>query len=176
LPPNDGDGALCGLAAAGDRLAFAALVSRHEHRVRRFLAHLAGADLADELAQESFVRAWQALPRFRGEASFPSWICAIGWRCYLDHRRRQRSEIRRREAVAAEPAEAPAPGPDQALDLAAALARLDAVERAALVLCDGHGWSHVDAAAILGLPLGTIKGTISRAKKKCRAMLTEPVP
>lgn len=140
--------------------------------MRRFLVHLAGADLADELAQDSFVRAWTALAGFRGEASFPSWICSIGWRCYLDHRRRERSEGRKRDAVAAERS-SPVADPLQAMDLQAALARLDATERAGLILCDGHGWSHSDAAAILGVPLGTLKSMIARAKRKCRAMLTE---
>jgi RNA polymerase sigma-70 factor (ECF subfamily) len=50
------------------------------------------------------------------------------------------------------------------------LARLDDHERAALVLCDGHGWTHVEAAALLGLPLGTLKSTAARAKAKCRTM------
>ena len=45
------------------------------------------------------------------------------------------------------------------------------MERAALILCDGHGWSHVEAAAILGIPLGTLKGKAARAKRKCRAIL-----
>jgi len=175
LRPDDSDAVLCSRAASGDRNAFAALVGRHENRVRRFLAHLAGADLGDELAQESFVRAWRSLGSFRGEASFPSWICSIGWRCYLDHRRRERSESRKREAAAAEPGELSV-DPHQHMDLHAVLARLEPVERAALILCDGHGWSHSDAANILRLPLGTVKGTIARAKRKCRAMLTEPTP
>ncbi len=172
MRPDEEDGDLVAAASAGDRQAFSALVSRHEHRLRRFLAHAAGADLADELAQESFVRAWRNLARFRGEARFSSWVCAIGWRCYLDHRRREASEQRRRDAAPAEADDLPQ-DPDRRLDLAAALARLDPVERGALVLCDGHGWTHNDAADILSIPLGTVKSTIARAKRKCREMLTE---
>ena len=50
------------------------------------------------------------------------------------------------------------------------LARLSESERASLVLCDGHGWTHAEAAELLGLPLGTLKSTVARAKTKCRAM------
>jgi RNA polymerase sigma-70 factor (ECF subfamily) len=171
LPPaHEEDAALCRRAAGGDRGAFSLLVAAHEQRLRAFLAHLAGRDLADELAQESFLKAWQSLQGFRGDAKFSSWICAIGWRCFIDHVRRERSEGRKREGAAQvdqqEGADAGA-----RIDLARALARLDAIERAALVLCEGHGWSHPEAAGILRLPLGTLKGTVRRAKEKCRLFL-----
>jgi RNA polymerase sigma-70 factor (ECF subfamily) len=139
--------------------------------LRAFLRQLAGPDLGDELAQETFVKAWQSLASFRGEAKFSSWLCAIGWRLFVDHKRRERSEGRRREAAAelAESAEAPAAG--ARLDLQRALDRLEPVEKAALVLCEGHGWSHGEAAAILRIPLGTLKGNVARAKRKCREHL-----
>jgi RNA polymerase sigma factor (sigma-70 family) len=173
LPPgHDPDALLCRRAAGGDRAAFRQLVELYEQRLRAFLAHAAGRELADELAQDAFVKVWQALPGFRGESRFSSWICAIGWRCFIDRRRRERSEGRLREA-AADSAERQAAAPTgERLDLARALARLDPVERAALVLCDGHGWSHSEAADILRMPLGTLKGTVRRAKQKCREYLT----
>lgn len=171
-PEREPDEVLWRRAAGGDGGAFRLLVETHEKRLRAFLVHVAGPDLGDELAQEAFVRAWQALPRFRGEAGFSSWLCAIGWRLFVDHRRRQRSEERKREAAGhlAETLEAPIEG--ERLDLARALARLEPVERAALVLCEGHGWSHGEAAEILRIPLGTLKGTVRRAKQKCREYLT----
>lgn len=170
-PERDSDAILCRRAAAGDRGAFSLLVGVHGNRLRGFLARVSGADLADELAQEAFLKAWQALPRFRGEASFSSWICAIGWRCFVDHTRRERSEARKRGAAGA-PADPWEPAwHGERIDLARALARLDPAERAALVLCDGHGWSHDEAARILRLPLGTLKGMVRRAKRKCRESL-----
>jgi RNA polymerase sigma-70 factor (ECF subfamily) len=173
LPPErEPDAALCRRAAEGDKGAFRLLVESHERRLRAFLAQLAGPDLGDELAQEAFLKAWQSLPGFRGEAEFSSWLCAIGWRLFVDQLRRQRSERRRREAAAelAETAQGPAAG--DRIDLARALAALEPVERAALVLCEGHGWSHAEAAGILRIPLGTLKGTVRRAKQKCREQLT----
>jgi RNA polymerase sigma factor (sigma-70 family) len=172
LPPaGDPDAILCRRAAGGDRGAFRLLVETHESRLRAFLAHLAGRELADELAQESFVKAWQSLRNFRGDSAFSSWLCAIGWRCFIDHSRRERSERRKRDAAAAEPKPGLVLPNGDRLDLERALARLDTIERAALILCEGHGWSHAEAAGILQLPLGTLKGTVRRAKQKCREFL-----
>lgn len=171
-PEREADAVLCRRAAGGDRGAFRLLVETHEKRLRAFLAQLGGPDLGDELAQEAFLKAWQSLPHFRGDSKFSSWLCAIGWRLFVDHKRRERSEGRKREA-AADLAETRMLPPEGArLDLARALARLEPVERAALVLCEGHGWSHGEAAGILRIPLGTLKGTVRRAKQKCREHLT----
>ena len=169
---RDCDAALCARAAAGDRRAFGALVARHENRLRAFLAHVAGADLGDELAQESFVKAWLSIGRFRGQSKFSSWVCAIGWRCFLDHARESRGEARRRAAAGLVAEHVQQPAGDQMLDLSRALALLDPMERAALVLCEGHGWTHVEAAAILQVPLGTLKTRVMRAKQKCRTILS----
>jgi RNA polymerase sigma-70 factor (ECF subfamily) len=147
-------------------------VETHERRLRAFLVQLAGPDAGDELAQDTFLKAWQSLPAFRGESAFSSWLCAIGWRLFVDDRRRRRSEGRKREAPAelAESVQSPVAG--ERLDLERALARLEPIERAALVLCDGHGWSHSEAARILRIPLGTLKSLVSRGKRKCREHLT----
>lgn len=168
---READAVLCRRAAGGDRGAYRLLVETHERRLRAFLAQLAGPDLGDELAQETFLKAWQSLHGFRGESKFSSWLCAIGWRLFVDHRRRERSEGRKRDAAAAMAETAVAPAGGERLDLARALARLEPVERAALVLCEGHGWSHGEAAEILRIPLGTLKGTVARAKRKCREHL-----
>jgi RNA polymerase sigma factor (sigma-70 family) len=171
LPPErDPDAVLCRRAAGGDKGAFRLLVETHERRLRAFLGQLAGRDLADELAQETFLRAWQSLRGFREEARFSSWLCAIGWRLFVDHKRREKSEKRRRDAVAELAGREAAPAAER-VDLARALARLEPAEKAALVLCDGHGWSHEEAAQILQMPLGTLKGTVRRAKQKCREYL-----
>jgi len=168
---RDDEAALCQRAAGGDRRAFSALVAGHEKRLRAFLGRLAGPDLGDELAQQSFVKAWQGMGRFRGDSRFGSWLCAIGWRCYADHFRVERAEARKRESSAFGAEETVPFSGDARLDLDRALAALEPVERAALILCDGHGWSHVEAAQILGIPLGTLKGNAARAKRKCREML-----
>jgi RNA polymerase sigma factor (sigma-70 family) len=171
--PPDGDRQLCSLAAAGDRRAFRELVARHEGRLRAFLTRLAGADLADDLAQEAFLKAWRHLALFRGEARFGSWLCGIGWRCYADHLRRARADNRKHNALAELPDDTHPFAGDTEIDVDRALGTLAPVERAALILCDGHGWSHVEAAEMLGMPLGTLKRAVARAKAKCRALLME---
>ena len=172
LPPTrEEDAALCLRAARGDRAAFGLLVAGHEKKLRAFLARVAGPDVADELAQEAFLKAWQSLSGFGGRAAFSSWLCSIGWRCFIDHSRRERSEGRRREAAGELSERSVEAGGEGRVDLGRALAALEPAERAALVLCDGHGWSHEEAAEILRMKLGTLKGTVRRAKQKCREML-----
>ena len=163
---NESDRTLCLRASTGDQRAFRVLVGRYENSLRSFLSRLADAQVADDLSQEAFVKAWLGLKRFRGESQFSTWIHAIGWRCFLDHARKNR--VRRPL-----PDESPTVShtTDAALDVERLLNGLTAAERAALVLCEGHGWSHTEAAVILAIPLGTLKSVIKRAKEKCRARL-----
>lgn len=158
----------------GDRAAFQLLVLRHEGRLRAFLARVAGSD-ADDLAQEAFVRAWTRAADFRGEGSYAAWITGIGWRLFLDQRRTQR----RREMLAAGEDSISSVDPgyasDAAIDADRLLAALSAQERAALTLCFGHGWSHGEAARIMGVPLGTLKSLVLRGRAKAQTMIGEGV-
>lgn len=163
------DAGLAARAAGGDDAAFAALVGRYEATLRGFLRRLAGRDAGDDLAQETFLRAWEAIGRYRGDARFGTWLYAIGWRCFLDATRRERSRARTVGAVGAP--EMAAGDPAAAIDLERALARLGERERAALILIDGHGWSQAEAAGLLALPLGTLKHIVTRARAMCRALL-----
>lgn len=162
---DDDDFALNRRAAAGDRGAFGTLVRRHEARLRGFLARVAGADEADDLAQEAFMRAWRNAAAFRG------WLFAIGWRVFVDstHRAR-RDRATRAQAVLSEEAFLPAEG-DARIDTARLLAALDPLERACVILCHGQGWSHREAATILDMPLGSLKTRLARATQRCDAML-----
>lgn len=169
---DDDDGLLNQRVAGGDRAAFQLLVLRHEGRLRAFLARVAGAD-ADDLAQEAFVRAWQRASDYRGQGSYGAWVLGIGWRLFLDQHR----TMRRREALAAGEdapvASNPHPASEAAIDADRLLAALSPQERAALTLCFGHGWSHGEAAEIMGLPLGTLKSLVLRGREKARKMIGE---
>ena len=149
---HDDEAALVARAAGGDRRAFAVLVARHQGRLRHFLARVVGTHAADDAAQDAFVKAWLALGRYRGEAGFGAWLAGIGWRAALDLRRRagETAWHAERDEVAEGPGAA-------RVELERALAAPTETERAALVLTHGHGWSHSETAAILGLPLGTLK-------------------
>lgn len=171
---NEDDIALNQRAASGDRRAFAVLVGRHEARLRGFLARVAGVDAADDLAQEAFLRAWRNAARFRGDGSYCGWLFAIGWRIFIDSTRRARIDhatatpwTPRADLVVLADA-------DARVDAARLLAALDPLERACVILCHGQGWSHSEAAAILNMPLGSLKSRLARAVRRCDAMLNDP--
>ena len=155
-----GDELLARKAAAGDAAAFTELVRRHERRVRAFLARLTRGQGADDLAQETFMKAWRMAGSWRGEGSYEGWLLRIAWREFLS-RRRTRSE---EPAESDESAEWLTPDVEGRLDVERALARLPERERAAALLCFGEGCSHGEAARIMQLPLGTLKSIVARAR------------
>ena len=158
--PNDEDLALSRRSAAGDSAAFAMLVGKYEGPLRSFLARSVGLELADDIAQDAFLKAWRAARQYDGRARYSTWLTRIAWRCRLDRLRKERPAEPQDEVVEA----------GDPLEVDDMLARLSESERAALVLCEGHGWTHAEAAELLSLPLGTLKSTVARAKSKCRAM------
>lgn len=159
-------------AAAGDRKAFSQLVLRHERRLRAFLARAAGSALADDLAQETFLRAWRRARQFDSRGNYAAWLYRIGWRLFLDDRRRRGLDSRTWAGAALlAPNVSHDPDSSMRVDIGAAIDRLDPVERAALQLCEGEGWTHAEAARILQTPLGTLKSVVSRAKRNLRASL-----
>lgn len=156
------DAELARRAAEGDSAAFTALVRLHEAKVRRFLSRLMRGDGADDLAQEVFIKAWRLAPRWREEGPYGAWLMRIAWTSFLsDHKARGRRAARDQAAL---PEPTPAPSADSAIDLKRALAGLGERERAAALLCFGEGHSHGEAAAILDLPLGTVKSLVARAR------------
>ena len=159
-----------------DRRAFAALVTRHQSKVRTVLRRLTRGDagLADDLAQETFVLAWRNLKHFRFEARFSTWIYRIAFNAW-------QSEARKKREVLLEiDDDAPPPGsegydelPDIAsrIDIERAMATLSDGERAAITACYYADLSHEEAAVALGMPLGTVKTHVLRGKAKLKARL-----
>jgi RNA polymerase sigma factor (sigma-70 family) len=160
-PANEEDLALSRRAAGGDRAAFAMLVEKSERPLRAFLARTFGADVADDIAQDAFIKAWRAAGQYDGRARYSTWLTRIAWRCRIDALRKERRPDVEHVDAHAQPATA---------EVDDMLARLSESERASLVLCEGHGWTHMEAAELLGMPLGTLKSTVARAKARCRAM------
>jgi len=176
--PSDADLILAVLERA-DRGAFAQLVVRHQSQVRTVLRRLTKGDaaLADDLAQETFVLAWRNLKAFRFEARFSTWIYRIAFNAWQSEARKKREVLMEIDD------EAPPPGshafeemPDVAarVDLERAMATLSDGERAAIAACYYGDLSHEEAAAALGIPLGTVKTHILRAKAKLKARLAPP--
>lgn len=159
---------------AEDRVAFGLLVQRHQSAVRRFLRHLTRGDaaLADDLAQETLVNAWQSLARFHGSSSFSTWLLGIAHNQWRNARRRDRHHVPLDESGAPElTAPAGTMQSDLRHDLATALAQLDADEQLALHLGYQQGLSHGEIAALLDWPLGTVKIHLARGKVRLRQLL-----
>ncbi len=158
-----------------DRNAFAEIVRRHQSLVRTLLRRLTCGDaaLADDLAQESFLRAYRGLARYRGESRLSSWLYRVAYNVFLTHDARARRETisppQHDDATAGTEAAA-----DRMLlqhDLERAMAALSPPERAALTLAYRDGASHAEVASVLGCPLGTAKTHILRGKEKLERQL-----
>jgi RNA polymerase sigma factor (sigma-70 family) len=186
-PSSDNDLDLVArVLADDDRRAFADLVRRHEAAVRAFLVRVARGDhaLADDLAQETFVECYRSLARFRGGSQFRTWLLGIAYnRLRSELRRRRPHEAWEGDALPADSApelDLAAPPPSEVVDLrsdlATALARLPADERAAIHLCYHEGLSHAEAACVLDCPLGTVKTNVLRAKDKLRVLMQAWAP
>jgi RNA polymerase sigma-70 factor (ECF subfamily) len=147
-------------AGEGDRVALNAFVRRSQAEVWRLCAHLVDSASADDLAQDVYVRALPALPRFRGESSARTWLLAIArYTCADAVRRRQR-----RRMLGRHPAETTVPDPTGEVDLAALLAALDPDRRAAFVLTQVLGLGYAEAAEVCDVPVGTIRSRVARAR------------
>ena len=159
---------------ADDHAAFGDLVRRHQSDVRNFLRHLTGGDaaLADDLAQETFIRAYRGLSRFHGGSKFATWLLGIARNLWRNDRRRQRPvalEAAHLEQLEVVPS--PIDAGELGQDLAAALRQLSSDEQTAIHLSYHQGLSHSEIAGVLGWPLGTVKTHLNRAKEKLRALL-----
>ena len=161
-------------ARAGDRAAFAELVRAHQSRVRLQLRRLTRGDAAsaDDLAQETFLQAWLHLAGFRGECRFATWLHRVALNCYLRQARRSSPPLEWSDMPAGETGE-PSESANTALrlDLESALGELTEIQQLAIVHCYHLDLSHAEAAEVLGLPIGTLKSHVDRAKARLRQRL-----
>ena len=159
---------LIAAARTGDSRAFAALVGANQQAVRGFLRRYSGqwAD-GDDLAQEAFLTAWARLDRFQARSSFRSWVIGIGYRLARDGRRAQGRSAARESDWATQQSQRDDAAPiEDRMARASAMAALPEEQRAAVALCLGEGFSHSEAAAILKLPLGTVKSHVTRGRER----------
>jgi RNA polymerase sigma-70 factor, ECF subfamily len=150
-------------ARDGDSAAAAAFVRATQAEVWRFAAALVDRNSADDLAQETYLRAFRALPQYAGRSSARTWLLGIARRVCADHIRRL---VRRRRLEARLAAEASAHLPDPAGSLAARelLRRLPEDRRSAFVLTQVLGLSYAEAAQAEQVPVGTIRSRVARAR------------
>ena len=168
--PTAGDAVDVRRAAAGDTIAFERLYRAHVARVHSLARRLGGADEADELTQEVFVRAWQGLAGFRGDAAFGTWLHRVAVNVILS--RRAAHAIRRERIVEGdapfETLATPGSGREHRMDLERAIRRLPDGARRVLVLHDVEGYKHEEIAAALGVTVGTSKAQLHRARMLVR--------
>jgi len=155
-------------AAAGDGLAFAALVRSTQADVRRACAALVDADSADDLAQETYVRAHRALPTYSGTAPVRVWLLGIARNVCLNE---IRSRTRRRRLLRRLDRPAPVANPAGAVELWQCITALPIERREAFVLTQLLGFSYDEAATICRCPVGTIRSRVARARDDLRTAL-----
>ena len=165
------------LAAGGDAAAFERLYRAHAPKVYALTRRMAGADRAEELTQDAFVRAWQKLHTFRGEASFGTWLHRLTVNVVVERFRTLGVERARflddgEETLARVPGERQGARLDAGMDLEAAVAQLPPGARAVFVLHDVEGYRHEEIGTLLGVSVGTSKSQLHRARMALRGHLT----
>ena len=157
------------LAAAGNDQAFDELVRRRQVWLRGLMRRFCGnPTLADDLAQQAFLQAWQRLGSLRAPGAFGAWLRQLALNVWLAEARRMAPPLSGLDLP-----EAAAPEVDLGLqqDLDAALSRLRPDERTCVVLAYAEGLTHGEIATATGLPLGTVKSHVLRGATRLRAWL-----
>lgn len=157
----------------GDEVAFRELYRRHTPRLYPLVLRVVGgAEMdAEDVVQETWVRATAGMGRFRGESSFGTWLTAIGLNAARDHlRRRGRWGVM--EDVSEVEIAVPAAPHGQRLDLERAIALLPPGCRTVLVLHDVEGFTHEEIARQLGIAVGTSKSQLFAARRAARSLLS----
>ncbi len=173
LAHADSERADVALAAAGDQQAFERLYRLHLARIHSLVRRMVGGEGdADELVQDAFVRAWQRLSTFRGEAAFGTWLHRLTVNLVLNWQKGESRSRKRIDPMADPDAE---PGrrasPEVGLDLEEAMKRLPPGARQVFVLHDVEGFRHEEIGDMLGVTSGTSKAQLHRARMLLRTHL-----
>jgi RNA polymerase sigma-70 factor (ECF subfamily) len=160
-------------AAAGDVRAFEQLYRTHLPRVHSLVRRMAGGREADELTQDVFVRVWQKLGTFRGDASFTTWLHRLAVNVVIE---RFRTDTARRQRLhdgeeIFERIAGPSASRDLPMDFDAALEKLPDGAREIFVLHDVEGYKHHEIGTLLGISPGTSKAQLHRARMMLRRHL-----
>jgi RNA polymerase sigma-70 factor (ECF subfamily) len=169
----DAEMADAALAASGDGRAFERLYRTHVNRIHGLVRRMVDAGQADDITQDIFVRAWEKLSTFRGEAAFGTWLHRLAVNVILA--RRQTISVERTRFLDSEDAleGVPAKGSHEAtaLDFEEALAQLPEGARQVFLLHDVSGYKHEEIAKLLGIVPGTSKSQLHHARMALRKYL-----
>lgn len=168
------DAALIAAICEGSERAFNRLIDRHQQAVRNFLRGVASAAEADDIAQETFLAVWTHARNYGGGAPVRSWLFSIAWRKAKGAQRGWfRSRQRDMHWHEARPASEAGESNEIRHAVRQALSSLSMDQRAAVMLCLGHGFTHAEVAEALDIPLGTVKSHVARGREKLRETLGE---
>ena len=167
-------------ARRGDADAFEQLVVAYRDQVFRLALRMCGNEAdADEVAQEAFLSAWKALPNFRGDSRFSTWLYQLTSHAAIDLMRRKKRQIAA-EDITEVSAPDPAPGPQQQAEQSEtrqavrdAMAQLSPEYRQIVVLRFLQELSYEEIGAVLKLPPGTVKSRLNRAKSQLKDILSK---
>ena len=167
------DNELVARAVSGqDTAAFGELVRRHQSHVRNFLRKLSGDySLADDLAQDCFLHAWDKLQTYSGRGSFIGWLLKVAYTTFLQSKRKSKRYAEILESagqVADQESRSKVVENEEITDLEKFLAVLTEEERAIMVMSYACGLSHREIGDATDLPVGTVKSVIFRGKDKIR--------
>jgi RNA polymerase sigma-70 factor (ECF subfamily) len=153
-------------ARDGDDAALTAAIRTGQPEVRRFLRMLVDPADLEDVVQDTFVRAYRSLGRFRGDASGRTWLLAIARRAAADATRVRARRRRLRQRAEAQTAVATVADPGATHALTDLVGGLDPDRREAFVLTQLVGCSYLEAAAICGVPVGTVRSRVARAREQ----------
>jgi RNA polymerase sigma factor (sigma-70 family) len=161
-----------GLSLAGDAEAFERIYRRHAARIHSLCRRMLSAEEADDATQEVFIRAWEKLALFRGDAAFGTWLYRLAVNLILGRREK---EARHRDRFGAEHDVLAMPGrrdrADLRVDVEAAMETLPRGAREVFVLHDVEGYTHEEIAGLLNVSPGTSKSQLHRARMSLRQYL-----
>lgn len=183
------DSMLVSRSQAGDRTAFNALVQKHQTRAFQYAYRLTrDQEVASDIVVEAFLRVFNALPNFKGQSSFITWLYRIMTNCYLDFRKRDKSKrnVSLESTLQTESGELtrqlvdPSATPyDQtekdarSIRMDLAVSQLPEYQRAMIVMYHAEMMSYEEIAAALDLPVGTVKSRLNRARLSLRDLLAK---
>ncbi len=173
---------LVAAARGGDVEAFGALFERHKGAVHAFVQRSVGRrEDAEDIVQETFRRAWMALPRFRGQSSLLTWLCRIACNLCIDHARSRKVVVDLACDIDMHSDDLQAwdmRGPDVEHEvihrslIESALASLSPAHRMLVILCDVQGLTGAEAAEVMGCSLLSVRARLFQARRKLRAALS----
>ena len=166
------DSALVAAAVSGGEREFRELFRRHTPHLLQFVTRVLGSSRSDaeDVVQDTWLRAYPALVTFRSESSFSTWLCAVGLRAALDSMRRGKRHIA--DSLFDDEAASAPVADDERMDIESAIARLSPGYRMVLLLHDVEGFTHEEIALQLGIAPGTSKAQLFKARRVMRALLT----